>query len=75
MEGTNYSFWCQTVEMYVKGRERMKHLTGVSTPPLETDPGFHKWEVDDVVVKGWLINSLEPRLRSKYIRHPTTRDI
>jgi hypothetical protein len=45
----------------------MNHLTGVPTPPSETDPDFHRWEVNDVVVKGWLINSLEPRLRSKYI--------
>jgi hypothetical protein len=74
MDGTNYSYWCQAVEMHVRGREQMRHLTGDPAPPPVTDPEFHKWEVNDVIVKRWLINSLEPRLRSKYIRHPTTRD-
>jgi hypothetical protein len=60
MDGTNYAFWCQAVEMYVKGRERMKHLTGVPQPPCTNDPLYHKWVVDDVIVKGWLINSLGP---------------
>jgi GAG-pre-integrase domain/gag-polypeptide of LTR copia-type len=75
MDGTNYTYWCQAMEMYVNGRERMRHLTGNPTPPSMSDPEFHKWEVDDVVVKGWLINSLEPRLRSKYICHPTAKDV
>lgn len=75
MDGTNYTYWCQAMEMHVKGRERMGHLTGDPTPPLATSPEFHRWEVNDVIVKGWLINSLEPRLRSKYIRHPTARDV
>lgn len=75
MDGTNYTYWCQALEMHVKGRERMGHLTGDPTPPLATYPEFRKWEVHDVIVKGWLINSLELRLRRKYIRHPTTRDV
>jgi hypothetical protein len=74
-DGTNYAFWCQAVEMYIRGRERMKHLTGKPEPPSVNDPTYNKWETDDVVVKGWLINSLEPRLRDNYIRYPTTRDV
>jgi hypothetical protein len=75
MDGTNYTFWCQAVEMYVRGRDQMRHLTGVPAPPNPSDLEFHRWEVNDVIVKGWLINSLEPRLKSKYIRHPTARDV
>jgi response regulator RpfG family c-di-GMP phosphodiesterase len=75
MDGMNYTYWCQAVELYVKGRERMRHITGNLTPPLPTDPEFRRWEIDDAVVKGWLINSLEPRLRSKYIRHSTAQDV
>jgi hypothetical protein len=60
MDGTNYTYWCQAMEMHVKGRERMKHLMGDPAPPLAMSPEFHKWEVNDVIIKGWLINSLEP---------------
>lgn len=75
MDGTNYAFWCQAVEMYIQGRDRMKHLTGEPSPPPITSPLYQKWAVDDVIVKGWLINSLEPRLRGSYIRHPMARDV
>lgn len=37
---TNYTLWCQEVEKYVQGRDRMKHLTGIPAPPEATHPGF-----------------------------------
>jgi transposase InsO family protein len=74
-DGTNYSYWCQVVEMHVRGREKMNHLTGEPVPPPITDLSYQKWATDDVVVKGWIINSLEPRLRGSYIRYPTARDV
>ena len=40
MDNTNYTFWCQAIEMYVKERDQMKHLTGVPVPPEETHPRF-----------------------------------
>lgn len=66
-DGTNYGLWSQSVELYVKGRERLKHITGEPPPPTEKDPLYKKWEVDDSVVKGWLINSLEVKLRGSFI--------
>jgi GAG-pre-integrase domain len=74
-DGTNYSFWCQAVEMYIRGRARMQHLTGEPTPPSGQDASYQKWITEDVVVKGWIINSLEPRLRGSYIRYPTAKDV
>lgn len=55
IDGSNYTLWCQKVEMYVQGRDRMKHLTEVPAPPETTHLGFRKWKVDDVLVKWWLI--------------------
>ncbi|XP_078150031.1 uncharacterized protein LOC144545316 [Carex rostrata] len=74
-DGTNFGLWSQTVELYVKGKERTRHLTGVPPPPLSTEPTYQKWEMDDTIVKGWLINSLETRLRGSFIRNPTARDV
>jgi hypothetical protein len=42
MDGTNYTYRCQAIEMYVKGCEKMRHLTGKPPPPGITDPEFHK---------------------------------
>jgi hypothetical protein len=56
-------------------REDLNHLIGEPAPPSITDASYQKWATDDVVVKGWIINSLEPRLRGSYIRYPTARDV
>jgi hypothetical protein len=53
----------------------MRHITGVPPPPHMTNPLYCKWEIDDTVVKGWLINSLETRLRGSFIRNPRAKDV
>ncbi|XP_078156096.1 uncharacterized protein LOC144551872 [Carex rostrata] len=61
--------------MYVKGRDKLRHITGVPGQPLPADPLFRKWSIDDSIVKGWLINSLEPRIIGNFIRFPTAKDV
>jgi gag-polypeptide of LTR copia-type len=74
-DGTNYGLWSQSVELYIKGQEQMRHLKGIPPPPLTTDPLYQKWETDDTIVKSWLINSLETQLRGSFIRYPTAKDV
>jgi hypothetical protein len=74
-DGTNYSLWCQVVQMHVRDKEKINHLTSEPTPPSITDPAYQKWATNDVMVKGWIINSLESRLRGSYIRYPMARDV
>ena len=74
-DGTNYGLWSQSVELYVKGQEKLKHITGRPQPPAVTDALYRKWEVDDSIVKGWLINSLEIKLRGSFIRYPTAKGV
>jgi gag-polypeptide of LTR copia-type len=71
--GSNYGMWSQSMELYIKGRNKLRHITG--TPPLSTDPTYQKWELDDVVVKAWLINTIEPRLKGSFMRCPTTKEV
>ena len=75
LDGTNYGLWSQVVEMYIKGRDKLRHITGTSNQPLPTDSSYRKWSIDDSIVKGWLINSLEPRLIGNFIRFPTAKDV
>ena len=75
LDDTNYTLWSQAVRLYVKGRDKMKHITGNPSPPLPTDPLFQRWDMDDAVVKGWLINSLDPKLQNTFIRYPTAKEV
>ncbi|XP_059659238.1 uncharacterized protein LOC132306059 [Cornus florida] len=36
---------------------------------------FRKWRTENAVVKGWLINSMDPKLIGNYIRFPTAKAV
>lgn len=73
LDGKNYSLWSQSVRMYIKGRQKLKHIT---EPPLAAnDPLFEKWDIDDTVVKGWICNSLDTNLYGKFLRYPTAKEV
>lgn len=50
LDGKNYSLWSQSVRMYIKGREKLKHIT--ESALATNNPMFKRWDVDDTVVKG-----------------------
>ncbi|XP_078161806.1 uncharacterized protein LOC144557152 [Carex rostrata] len=75
LNDTNYTLWSQAVLMYVKGRDKMKHINGNPPPPPSTDSLFLRWDIDDAVVKGWLINSLDQKLQSTFIQYPTAKEV
>ncbi|KAK2965861.1 hypothetical protein RJ640_027148 [Escallonia rubra] len=71
-EDSNYGLWSQVVEMYISGKDKLGYINGDLPQPQETDPSFRKWRTENVVVKSWLINSMDAKLISNYIRFPTT---
>ncbi|KAK3001372.1 hypothetical protein RJ639_022154 [Escallonia herrerae] len=73
LNDTNYGLWSQVVEMYISGKDKLGYINGDLPQPQETDPSFIKWRTENAVVKSWLINSMDPKLSSNYIRFPTTK--
>jgi hypothetical protein len=75
LDGSNYGLWSQVVEMYISGKDKLGYINGELTPPSPTDPSFRKWRTDNAVVKGWLINSMDPTLIGNFIRFPTAKQV
>lgn len=73
LDGSNYALWSQVVEMYISGKDKLGYINGELTQPSLTDPSFHKWRTDNAIVKGWLINSMDPSLIGNFIRFPTAK--
>ncbi|KAK2974861.1 hypothetical protein RJ640_021929 [Escallonia rubra] len=67
-EDSNYGLWSQVVEMYISGKDKLGYINGDLPQPQETYPSFRKWRTENAVVKSWLINSMDPKLISNYIR-------
>ena len=64
---SNYTLWSQVVEMYISGKEKLGYINDDCPPPPQAYPSFRKWRIDNVIVKGWLINSMDPTLIANFI--------
>lgn len=65
----------QVVEMYISGKDKLGYITGDSPEPSESDPSFRRWRTENAIVKGWLINSMDPSLIGNFIRFPTAKQV
>ena len=61
--------------MYILGKDKPRYINGDLPQPLETDPSFRKWWIENAIVNGWLINSMESSLVGNFIRFPTTKQV
>ena len=75
LNGTNYAIWSQIMEMYISGKDKLGFINGDLSPPTPTDPTFRQWRTENSIVKGWLINSMEPHLIDNFIRFPTAKSV
>jgi hypothetical protein len=73
LDGSNYALWSQVVEMYISCKDKLGYINGDIHQPPQTDPSFRKWRTDNAIVKGWLINSMDPSLIGNFIRFPTEK--
>ncbi|KAF2306639.1 hypothetical protein GH714_019993 [Hevea brasiliensis] len=63
------------VEMYISGKDKLGYINGDLPQPPETDPSFRKWRTENAIVKGWIINSMEPSLVGNFIRFSTAKQV
>jgi len=59
--------------MYISSKDKLGYINGDIHQPPPTDPSFRKWRTDNAIVKGWLIDSMDPALIGNFIRFPTTK--
>ena len=75
LDGTNYALWSQIVEMYISGKDKLGYINGDLPQPEPNDPHFRRWRTENSIVKGWLINSMEPSLIGNFIRFSTAKQV
>jgi hypothetical protein len=75
LDGSNYALWSQVVEMYISGKDKLGFINRDFPKPPTIDPSFRKWRTNNAIVKGWLINSMDPTLIGDFIRFPTAKSV
>ena len=67
LDGSNYALWSQVVKMYISSKDKLGYINGNYPPQPQADPSFRKWRTNNAIVKGWLINSIDPTLIGNFI--------
>ncbi|KAG8634487.1 hypothetical protein MANES_17G044450v8 [Manihot esculenta] len=75
LNDSNYVVWAKMMEMFITGRGKSNHLTGTPSPPTETDPAIYLWQTNDNIVRGWLIQTVEQKLRPNLLQHKTSKGL
>lgn len=76
LDGSNFSTWSQSVELYVTSKGKLSCLTGRKTKPEEKDAvAYATWVEENAMVKSWLLNSMTSGIRAVFLRLPTAHDI
>ena len=73
LDGTNYALYSQVVEMYISGKDKLGYINGDFLQPKPTYPTFWWWQIENAIVKGWLINSMDLSLISNFICFPIAK--
>ncbi|RVX23894.1 hypothetical protein CK203_000396 [Vitis vinifera] len=73
LDDTNYAIWSQVVEMYISGKDKLGYINGDFLQLEPIDPTFRRWRTENAIIKGWVINSMDPTLISNFIRFPTAK--
>ncbi|KAL6336046.1 hypothetical protein AAG906_003673 [Vitis piasezkii] len=60
---------------YGPRKDKLGYINEDYPQPPETDPSFHKWRIENAMVKDWLINSMDHSLVVNFIRYPTTKQV
>jgi len=61
--------------MLISGKDKLGYINGDITQPELTDSSYRRWRRKNSIVKGWIINSMEPELINNFIRFSTAKEV
>ena len=75
LDGTNYGLWISMMETHLTGKDKLGFVKGDRSAPLPTAVDYEQWKMQDSMVKGLLLNSLDPSLIGNFHRYSTAREV
>jgi len=61
--------------MYISEKDKLGYINGDLPQPAPINPTFKGWRMENLIVKSWLINYVEPHMIGNVIKFPTTKSI
>lgn len=63
------------LKIHIARKEKKGYIIGRKVASNDNDPAYVKWEVEDALVKSWLINSMTDKLISHFFQYETTKEV
>ncbi|XP_028949276.2 uncharacterized protein [Malus domestica] len=73
--GSNYLIWSKVLEMHIARHGKKGFVTGSTEEPAKDNAKYEIWEIGNAIVKGWLINSMEPVIMGFFIHLCTVKEV
>ena len=75
LNGSNYPLWSNVLEMHIVGRGKKGFVTGNIKEPKQESAEYELWKIGNVIVKWWLINSMDPTIMGFFIHLCTAKEV
>ena len=75
LDGNNYGLWLSMMETHLVGKGKLGYVKGEKLAPPVGDVGYEQWKMDDSMVKGLILNSLDPLLIGNFHRYSTSKEV
>ncbi|RVW35969.1 Retrovirus-related Pol polyprotein from transposon TNT 1-94 [Vitis vinifera] len=75
LNGQNYLQWCQSILMFIRGKEKDDYITGASAAPKTTASTYKKWIAENNMVMSWLVNSMTVDIGENFLSFDTAKEI
>ena len=75
LDDFNFSIWSRMMRMAIGGRGCLRHVTGNPEPPPAGDPGYPRWEQEDLNVQTDIIHNIGAELVPMFIEYPTAKEL
>ena len=75
LNSKNYVYGSQTVMIFISGRGKFEYITSEISAPTKTDPGFKAWNIDNMMVMSWLLNTMEAHISQNFLFHKIAKSL
>ena len=61
--------------IFISGGVKFEYIIGEISAPAKNDPGFKAWNIDNMMVMSWLLNTMEAHISHNFPFHKTTKSL
>jgi gag-polypeptide of LTR copia-type len=75
LDGKNFNLWSQMLKMKLSGKDKLGYIDGSTPKPSTIDGNYRRWQMEDSLVKDYIIESMDSSLVGNFIPFSTAKEV